>query len=1044
MEIQTTFSGEEQKQLEKLAIEAERNKSDAQRLALDAGKLLTVTSDRLNDYKDRGFFKRCWYKISGKQGSLDRANQFDLISMQKFAWAYLVKLQEQNILEAQAIAVLRNDLKDIQSETAEIHDMIAVIVEKFDARIKRLEESTAMLDWGNHVKATASKFETKKPCFCFLQLVFDCLDVMRRNEIKLGSVRVEEYLYTAMKELGLNPDASYTVEAFVSGLYEDVAEIGFGKFHDQIGLSIDEKRVESEYILDNVSGAGYNAIYQFDVEMAKMQNISKQLPVEVAKEAMLKTVRCSINNGATEYGATELAMEILGGSLLAEEIYRDEHGIKSKDEASPLLDEAGFNIDDLLGNYVTISDHAFLETMPSDEEKRVYLESFALVFATNGGYRESHYLTAIAKLFGAEDSLNRVELLTVNPKKLSVPDILAALPTDERKYAWCVDAMFIGDEDGTKQPRVRNAVLSMCKVFGFKENEIVDFLDKVETLVTTSDPKSLYDAIKVVNLRTQAWRNVVDFKRVSLKGAFDDLRARINKQSCEAMMLGLKVLRVSTEMSTSSCMFALGDENFVQRSAINLGRTTYILKFKKLKSEVEACEAAARSLLSDGNSVLSLFKTKAIHTDGGLSSIIADEASGIGNENWGDNMSSAFEKLSDYVTGISSAFDRMLAQIKLYEEGKYSESAEENAQKKKELASAQKAADRESKKVAKIAKDGDSFAVRFSFEKVSNLPFDFTKAKSCVRFGDLWLLVVDNECWSSRDGASWSKVDLPTKCGAKIKVVNGVCIIWGQTCAFLSPQNQEFACSRDGVYWFKGYFPDGCACEDVFYYRGKWMLQIKGSAKYSYKKEGVIWDSDETGRCDSTEWFFADDLTGPWVKDASMTFQIGYCAVDGGSVVSGDELIVVKSIDWLYASNKHITDRTPDLCYYSGKEWKRASIKDGLGETDCRVAKSLKTKSGILMSLNGCGILHSTDNHNWEKVSEVNASHGLHLVGDLVCAFGYGEHGETAYVSSDGRRFVPIVLDQRLTVVAFDKDTALFVDDNANAGGLFKVKVLMS
>ena len=123
----STMTVDEQKQLEKLIVDAERNKSDAQRLALDAGKLLTITSDRLNDYKDRGFFKRCWYKISGKQGSLDRANQGDLISMQKFAWAYLVKLQEQNILEAQAIAVIRNNLKDIQTEVSEIHDMISEI-----------------------------------------------------------------------------------------------------------------------------------------------------------------------------------------------------------------------------------------------------------------------------------------------------------------------------------------------------------------------------------------------------------------------------------------------------------------------------------------------------------------------------------------------------------------------------------------------------------------------------------------------------------------------------------------------------------------------------------------------------------------------------------------------------------------------------------------------------------------------------------------------------------------------------------------------------
>ena len=59
---------EEQKQLEKIVADAKRNKSEAQKLALDAGKLRTITADRLAEYKDRGFFKRCWYKVSGKQG----------------------------------------------------------------------------------------------------------------------------------------------------------------------------------------------------------------------------------------------------------------------------------------------------------------------------------------------------------------------------------------------------------------------------------------------------------------------------------------------------------------------------------------------------------------------------------------------------------------------------------------------------------------------------------------------------------------------------------------------------------------------------------------------------------------------------------------------------------------------------------------------------------------------------------------------------------------------------------------------------------------
>ena len=212
----------------------------------------------------------------------------------------------------------------------------------------------------------------------------------------------------------------------------------------------------------------------FDVEMAKMQSMAKHLSPDVAKDAMLRTIRASINNGATRYSVKELAMEIIGGSLVAEEVYLEENGCEKLETSEAAAIGEGFSIDSLLGNYVAISNHAFLDTLPSDEEKRIYLESFALVFATIGGYKESHYLTSIAKLFESEDALNRVELLTINPKKISVPDIMKVLSSDDRKYAWCVDAMFIGEEDGNANAKVRNAVLSMCKVFGFKENEPVD------------------------------------------------------------------------------------------------------------------------------------------------------------------------------------------------------------------------------------------------------------------------------------------------------------------------------------------------------------------------------------------------------------------------------------------------------------------------------------------------------------------------------------------------------------------------------------------
>ena len=76
------LSADAQNELEKLVAEARRNSAEAQKFAIEAGKLFSVSANRLAEYKDRGFFKRCWYAISGKTGELERANQSDLMVRQ--------------------------------------------------------------------------------------------------------------------------------------------------------------------------------------------------------------------------------------------------------------------------------------------------------------------------------------------------------------------------------------------------------------------------------------------------------------------------------------------------------------------------------------------------------------------------------------------------------------------------------------------------------------------------------------------------------------------------------------------------------------------------------------------------------------------------------------------------------------------------------------------------------------------------------------------------------------------------------------------------
>ena len=251
MNMDINLTENEQKHLDTLIDNAQRNKIEAQQLALDAGKLLSITKERLDDYKERGFFKRCWYKFSGKQGELARANQGDLIAMQKFAWTFLMKLQEQNLIQAQAIAVIRNNLRDIIGEIGQIHDMVSRLVDKFDRRLTQVEQKVESHDWLLRLDIN-EKLCKDSEAICTLQLTFDYLDVLNNNNIDYSSVENGNYLKQAIKRIGFDPNQKYTVEKFISQLFKEMQRYDYKWFREYVILRVNDKEIKPEYILENI------------------------------------------------------------------------------------------------------------------------------------------------------------------------------------------------------------------------------------------------------------------------------------------------------------------------------------------------------------------------------------------------------------------------------------------------------------------------------------------------------------------------------------------------------------------------------------------------------------------------------------------------------------------------------------------------------------------------------------------------------------------------------------------------------------------------
>lgn len=526
-----TLTDNEQNELEKLTREAQRNTTEAQRFAIEAAKVLSVTQERLKDYKDRGFFKRCWYAVSGKTSELERANQAGLIKMQKFAWSYLAKLQEQNLIQARVIAVIRNNLKELQGEIAELSDQISVIVDKFDARLTDLEGTSALHDWLLHIKLNDS-IDRNTKYICFLQIVFDCLSVMRKSHIGFEKANMRDDIDAALVEFGIDRDEVMTVDAFVSGLYDEVVKVGMERLKSIIDILVDGEVLPASYMLQNFTGTGCNALYGFENEMERNENVALQIEDENARNAIrLAAVKAVMTNGNAQFTFSELGREIVGACLIAEDFYRSEHGMDMGDMLGlnePAADD-GFDMGSILGNCAEIKRHSFLDDTPSEDEKRSYIESFALVFAAMGEFRDSEYLTALAKLFGCEESVECVKnvsaALRSNPRSVNgqVQNDLKVMNDDKRKYSWALDAFMMGCVDGEVHAKVKSGVKTvLSKAFRLPESGVEDYLSGVEALVTQKDAEAVKEAIARMGGKTPNWATVARFRGLELSGEVAD------------------------------------------------------------------------------------------------------------------------------------------------------------------------------------------------------------------------------------------------------------------------------------------------------------------------------------------------------------------------------------------------------------------------------------------------------------------------------------------------------------------------------------------
>ncbi|OYV33060.1 MAG: hypothetical protein B7Z80_25120 [Rhodospirillales bacterium 20-64-7] len=303
----------------------------AEQLALDASRLLACTGDRVATYQGQGFFKRCWFGLSGKNGNVQRANEKDLIEMQKYAWRYLNLLQERDLLAAHSIITVKNNLMtlavdqdDIRQEVSRLADRVYNRFVALDERVDKIEASQRVHGWllTIDMRGYDSAFP---PNLRLLRVVNDFY------HLKPGSWNIMElrYLQKALKEVGLDIQKNIRVGEFVDRVIEEIEGLGYPGFSTLVTLEGKTYR-DDDFIVDEISAPSFNSLYQIKKNYTSSSRVirSLQKSLGVAHVDAIKTVLSDFIteqgiDTETEVPLKDLAIEILSCFDLAKRLSLD-------------------------------------------------------------------------------------------------------------------------------------------------------------------------------------------------------------------------------------------------------------------------------------------------------------------------------------------------------------------------------------------------------------------------------------------------------------------------------------------------------------------------------------------------------------------------------------------------------------------------------------------------------------------------------------------------------------------------------------------------
>jgi hypothetical protein len=327
---------------------AEQNSVLAEQLAMDATRLLSCTSERFEEYKDKGFFNRCVTSFSGKTADMQRQNQNDLIELQKAGWRYLQLLNDRDILMAHSLITIKNNLETLAIEDIktreEITRLAIKVKQRFDGLSKRvddLEVTVNLLHWLSTIEV-----QDYDDNYSYYFRLLCLIDDFRTRKADNWNYKDIQCLQQAILKAKIDRKEKITINNFIIRLIEEIEEQSFPLFHGLIIPFIDNKKVSLEWIDENISSPVFNCLYL----IAAKYNDSKSFAIgnqenlkegtthkEIITSGIIQIIKDVGVDTEKELQLQDIALEILSCSKLTQTLifnsndeFIDEDTLKSQ------------------------------------------------------------------------------------------------------------------------------------------------------------------------------------------------------------------------------------------------------------------------------------------------------------------------------------------------------------------------------------------------------------------------------------------------------------------------------------------------------------------------------------------------------------------------------------------------------------------------------------------------------------------------------------------------------------------------------------------